>query len=228
MALRGVPDLLEAVGTSVGEIIAGAFSASIHASILEYFDYPPFLSGWTLPDSLAIWYCLGHLCMLSSFQVVEREIPPAKMRTMLDSGLHGLLKTWTMPKNVHDRFAAFNSNKLRSALAAWFSLQPILADAAEMQRYVLIRDRGEECTPEAVSTTPVLAVLYGFFSLFVSEILNGDTSFEPMRLSDLSLRALSMPVQMLPPLKMLSRSFLGTQRICVEFIRSQHLVISRV
>lgn len=225
MAADGISSFAEIAGARLGEIIAEKFSASRHAAILEFFENPSLPHGWTLYDSLAIWYCLGHICMMSAFYVLGKELPPELAETLLDCGLRGLLESWSMPKPAHDRFAEFNSTKLKSAWALWLSVTPILANPEEMQKYILVTKEGKECTQDGVSKSLVLAELYGFFSLFTTEILGTETPFRPMTASDLSLYVQAMPEQVFPLLKVISLSFLGTQNSCVEYIRARRALI---
>lgn len=218
LRMNGSQTFARLVGKNAGELIAERFSAQKHAAILEYFDNLPLPANWTVADSVAIWYCLGHLCMMASFYTLEKEIPIKAATALLDSGLHGLLTTWNMSEAERSRFARFNNTKLESAWRLWLSIIPTLADGQEMRKFALAAKENKECLPEVVSNTPVLTKLYTFFGLFVSESFGGDVSFTTA-VADGLLSQVRMSEPVFPLLRTISYWFLGTQNRCIEFVR---------
>lgn len=221
MDTERIPSIAERTGRTAGWIIAERFSISKHSAILEYFDNPPFPMGWTLHDSLGVWYSLGNLCLMSSFYVLEKELPPEQAATMLDSGLYGLLDRWDMPEFAHKRFALFNSTKMKAVLNLWLSVAASMGDTAEMEKFIVATTGEKDCVPEVISKSQVLSKLHTFFSLFVGEILGRDMPFSPLTAAQLSsyIGTISEPV--LPLLRTLWIWFLGTQKLCIEYVRSR-------
>jgi hypothetical protein len=108
---------LDELAGEVGKRIAEQFSAKRFA---ELFRNKTLAANWTHNDALAIWYCLGYLCLLLS--VNSAEVQESTGSVLLDSGLKGLLEVWEMPGSTYQRFASFNRAKLMPALSLYSSI----------------------------------------------------------------------------------------------------------
>ena len=115
----------------IADVIGKSFSS---AQFVDLFQNTTPANGWTLGDSLAVWYSLGNLALVVVVWTTYED--DAKARAMIDLCRPILRKHWKMEKDIFEKFVGVVGETEASAFAAFTSCNEGLGLSRFFGRYV--------------------------------------------------------------------------------------------